>query len=382
MNVNENIIKNKSDRLAFKYFTTTVLNTTNTCHLKSSTQISPLDNPLDSKGLAYAKLYKGNILRIDSEITQEEWDELTTGYFDFDLEYEFDNISTNSQTISDNRSEININKFDPVKLSLFDPVKLSSLDPVNCPSNDFKGSPDTRDLTLSGNQFDNNMISEDGKTRKYITLLFNKGKSYDDPDYPSVIRDDGVVEYWLNRKLHRNDYESKKIISDYESKKNVSDYESKKNVSDYESKNYKGENNLPAIIYPDSSREYWKHGKRHRDNNQPTIICASDCKPKNWPYNYRIAYFVDDMLHCVKKPAAIYFDGKEEYYVWNKLVSCHNNLSKRAIIIPSNDVEDDVNGKSRIKKNKKNKRVKCCNTVKVISTIIIVSSITFLLIKV
>ncbi len=56
-----------------------------------------------------------------------------------------------------------------------------------------------------------------------------------DNDKPAIIYPDSSQEWYINGKRHRD-------------------------------------NDKPAIIYPDSSQEWYINGKRHRDNDLPAVI--------------------------------------------------------------------------------------------------------------
>jgi ribosomal protein L25 (general stress protein Ctc) len=67
---------------------------------------------------------------------------------------------------------------------------------------------------------------------------YNKdGQRHRENDQPAVIYADGTKEWWVNDKLHR-------------------------------------ENDQPAVIYADGTKEWWVNDKLHRENNQPAYISA------------------------------------------------------------------------------------------------------------
>ena len=72
------------------------------------------------------------------------------------------------------------------------------------------------------------------------------GKYHRENDQPAIIRADGTKEWWYNGNCHR-------------------------------------ENDQPAIIYADGTKEWWHNGNRHRENDQPSVIYAKGSK--SWWHN-------------------------------------------------------------------------------------------------
>lgn len=78
---------------------------------------------------------------------------------------------------------------------------------------------------------------------------------------------------------------------------------------------YKGklhrDEGLPAIDYPNGTREWWVHGLRHRDEDNPAVILTTG--HREW--------WVNGQLHRLKYPAIIYNDGTLEYWLHGKQVT-------------------------------------------------------------
>lgn len=77
-----------------------------------------------------------------------------------------------------------------------------------------------------------------------------------------------------------------------------------------EYKNAKGElhniDDMPAIIYKDTHKHWFKNGKCHRDNDKPAIV--ND-------YGYQAWYQNSKRHRDNGKPAIIWPDGTEEYWI-------------------------------------------------------------------
>jgi hypothetical protein len=65
----------------------------------------------------------------------------------------------------------------------------------------------------------------------------------------------------------------------------------------------------PAIIHADGSTEWWRHGKRHRDNSLPAVEYASGTKE----------YYVNNLNHRADGPAVIRSCGDTLWYFEGKL---------------------------------------------------------------
>ena len=65
------------------------------------------------------------------------------------------------------------------------------------------------------------------------------------------------------------------------------------------------DNDKPAIIYPDSSQEWYINGKRHRDNDLPAVI---------HPDGIQI-WHINGKCHRLYKPAMIFQDGSQYWYI-------------------------------------------------------------------
>jgi hypothetical protein len=83
---------------------------------------------------------------------------------------------------------------------------------------------------------------------------------------------------------------------------------------DYDTFRYQNElhsfNDQPAAIYSDGRKEWYQHGKLHRDNDQPASIAFDGSK-----YWYQHGKFHRDN----DQPAAIYSDGSKLWYQHGKI---------------------------------------------------------------
>jgi len=95
----------------------------------------------------------------------------------------------------------------------------------------------------------------------------------------------------------------KEILSDLISGKAVSFYDGIKWKNSAEQLHR--DDDQPAAIYVDGSKEWYRNGQRHRDNDQPAVIYVDGTK-----YWYR-----NDLLHRDNdQPAIIYSDGIKRWY--------------------------------------------------------------------
>ena len=75
------------------------------------------------------------------------------------------------------------------------------------------------------------------------------------------------------------------------------------------------DDDLPAVIHKDGSREWWVHGKRLRwDPRNPTEL---RCDPSTGNYEVsatRIWHNIDGEIHRDSGPAVIHFNGTKEWW--------------------------------------------------------------------
>ena len=75
------------------------------------------------------------------------------------------------------------------------------------------------------------------------------------------------------------------------------------------------DNDKPAVVYSDGSREWWVHGKRLRwDPRSPTEI---RCNPATKNYEVsgtRVWHNIDGQIHREDEPAVIHADGSREWW--------------------------------------------------------------------
>lgn len=68
------------------------------------------------------------------------------------------------------------------------------------------------------------------------------------------------------------------------------------------------ENDLPAVINVDGTKEWWKFAKRHRENGQPAIEGAAGTRE----------WWVENERHRDNGPAVEKMDGTKEWWVHGK----------------------------------------------------------------
>jgi len=95
------------------------------------------------------------------------------------------------------------------------------------------------------------------------------GKRHRENDLPAIISSNDTREWFLNGKKHR-------------------------------------ENDLPAIIHSDGTQEWWLNGKRHRENDLPAYIYADGTQ---WWYLNGVLHRENDL------PAIIRSDSTREWWL-------------------------------------------------------------------
>jgi hypothetical protein len=70
----------------------------------------------------------------------------------------------------------------------------------------------------------------------------------------------------------------------------------------------------PAVFWSDGTQEWYRHGKRHRDSDQPALILTHQSKDK------RKEWWVNGQLHRTEGPAIIWENGREKWFCQGK---CH-----------------------------------------------------------
>lgn len=101
-------------------------------------------------------------------------------------------------------------------------------------------------------------------------------------------------------------------------------------------------NGQPAIIYANGSREWWRHGARHRDGDLPAVERANGTR--EW-YVARALRGSESAAHAHRwvngelhrdgggrRPARVYESGKQEWYEYGKL---HRVGDQPAIVWPA-----------------------------------------------
>lgn len=76
------------------------------------------------------------------------------------------------------------------------------------------------------------------------------------------------------------------------------------------------DNDQPAVVWDDGSREWWVHGKRLRWN--PTHPTEIRCNPVTKNYEIagsRIWHNPEGLIHRISDPAVIHVDGTKEWWV-------------------------------------------------------------------
>ena len=116
-----------------------------------------------------------------------------------------------------------------------------------------------------------------------VQKWYQNGKLHRDNDQPAIIRSDGSKEWYQNGKLHRDNDQPAIICSNG-------------NQTWYQNGKLHRDNDQPAIIYPNGKKEWYQNGKLHRDNDQPASITPSG--NMKWAQNGK--------LHRINGPALIY----------------------------------------------------------------------------
>jgi len=91
------------------------------------------------------------------------------------------------------------------------------------------------------------------------------GKDYEIPENYCILNSNGTKTWWENGKRHRDNDEPAVVC--YDGTK-----EWYKNGSRHR------DNDKPAATFRDGGRLYFKDGKRHRDNDKPAAICPDGTK--------------------------------------------------------------------------------------------------------
>lgn len=145
-------------------------------------------------------------------------------------------------------------------------------------------------------------VSYVGKTEWRLLNKLHRENDENNVEQPTIIYDNGLLQYYKSGKLHRDD-------------------------------------DNPAVIYPGQRVEYYKNGNRHRDNingeSQPACVYPThgmeiyyyngalhreDDKPAWNDRDHKIEYYKNDKLHRDDdsdgnpQPAVIYADGSHRYY--------------------------------------------------------------------
>jgi hypothetical protein len=92
------------------------------------------------------------------------------------------------------------------------------------------------------------------------------------------------------------------------------------------------DNDLPAIIKPDGTHEWFSHGMRHRNDGQPAIMCGDGTQ---------IWYVYDNLHRSGDLPAVILSDGTNEWFIDGLR---HRDSYKPAVIYPTGVEEYWFNG--------------------------------------
>jgi hypothetical protein len=92
------------------------------------------------------------------------------------------------------------------------------------------------------------------------------------------------------------------------------------------------EGDFPAIICKNGHKEWYKHGKIHRDPQSGVPALAGDLPASIWSNGTR-EWYKNDLLHREgDKPAVIYYHGLQEWYINGKL---HRDGDNPAFIRPN-----------------------------------------------
>ena len=153
--------------------------------------------------------------------------------------------------------------------------------------------------TVRYNNFHNNTHRVFAIYTKEIRQKYNAwyryGKLHRDNDLPAIIHTNGSKEWYQNGLSHRNNLPAVEYASG----------EKEWYKHDY----LHSFNDQPAIIHANGDKRWYKHGQLHRNGDQPAMIC-----------NGSRLWYQHDNLHRIGLPAVIYADGTVEYWQNGQLV--------------------------------------------------------------
>jgi len=150
----------------------------------------------------------------------------------------------------------------------------------------------------------------------------DEGQLHRDNDEPAIEYKDGKKEYWKHGKRYNPDGADEKvkpIVKITHMPKGGKDImltypdgtvEKAREFLDgrvefYDDNGYKHrDGDSPAVIKPDGSRLWFRHGRMHRDDNKPAVINADGSK----------YWYLNNLAHRDGGPAVIRADGTQEWW--------------------------------------------------------------------
>lgn len=79
----------------------------------------------------------------------------------------------------------------------------------------------------------------------------------------------------------------------------------------------------PALLFPDGTQTWYRHGVIHRDDDLPAHECKNGDK----------AWYKDGLLHREGKPAIEYADGRTEWWLQGRKLSDAETVEYRQALI-------------------------------------------------
>jgi hypothetical protein len=144
----------------------------------------------------------------------------------------------------------------------------------------------------------------------YFNALMYQGKFHSFNDMPCKLWNEDEAKEWYRHGMRHRDNDQPAIIYLYAKKEW------------YQNGELHRDNDQPAGIYLDVKKEWYQHGKLHRDNDQPASI-YSDGK-KEW-YQHGKLHRDND------QPAVIYSNGTKIWYQHGKM---YRDNDQPALIYP------------------------------------------------
>lgn len=110
-----------------------------------------------------------------------------------------------------------------------------------------------------------------------VQRYYRDGVLHRDNDLPAVLWQDGSREWWVSGKRMRWDPSQPTEIRCNPSTKNY-EVSFSELWHDQDGNLHRDINDLPAVIHSDNTREWWRNGERYREGGLPTVITGNGIK--------------------------------------------------------------------------------------------------------